>query len=380
MTTAHIERLRLSFIAEAGDARLRELLVDHDPAAIVAAAFAKTALPVPTSWKQRASIIPDANGVLRSCQARGLRWIIPGDDEWPVPLADLDFCEPIGTVTGSPLGLWVHGGGDLAQLSNHSAGIVGARSCTTYGADIARDLSADLSRSDTTIISGAAYGIDAFAHRGALAVEKPTIAVMAGGVDIAYPRAHTALLERIAQDGCLVSEQPPGHRPLRPRFLARNRIIAAISSGTVIVEAAARSGALNTLNWADQLGRATMAVPGPITSTQSAGTHAAIRDGKAILVTDAETIIDEMTGLADASALHGAEPDRGTTTYDQWSQQMRLVFDALDFSRGCDVADIALVAHTSQRRAAQCLETLSASGFAMQTASGWQLMRRADTR
>ena len=231
----------------------------------------------------------DADQVLAAAAATGQRWVTPGQSEWPESLDDLaafgEDLDPIGGAMGAPLGLWVRGAGRLDELAATAIAVVGARTCTTYGAEVAGDLAADCADAGFTIISGAAFGIDAQAHRGALSLERPTIAVLACGTDVDYPRAHAAMLSRIGAEGLIVSEYPPGTPPLKHRFLARNRLIAGLSLAVVVVEAARRSGSLNTLHWADQLGRATMAVPGPVTSKQSGGTHEAIRNGKSVLVT-----------------------------------------------------------------------------------------------
>ncbi len=187
-----------------------------------------------------------------------------------MPLDDLDHVEPLHGATGAPLGLWLRGVGHLAELCEQSVAIVGARDCTTYGAECASDLAADCADAGWTVISGAAYGVDGCAHRGAFLMNAPTVAVLACGADLDYPKAHGALIARIVEMGVVISEQAPGEPPLN-RFLSRNRLIAALTQGTVVIEAAERSGSLNTLNWADQLGRTTMALPGPVTSQQSPG-------------------------------------------------------------------------------------------------------------
>ena len=156
-------------------------------------------------------------------------------------------------------------------MSRSAAAVVGSRSATTYGAGVAGDVAAHLAGHGVTVVSGAAYGIDVAAHRGALAARGPTLAVLACGVDRAYPAAHTTLLDYIAERGLVVSELPPGCSPTRLRFLSRNRVIAALAQGTVVVEAAVRSGALNTANWAARLNRVVMGVPGPVTSAPSGG-------------------------------------------------------------------------------------------------------------
>ena len=169
--------------------------------------------------------------------------------------------------------MWLAGGGDLAELAAQSVAVVGSRASTPYGDTVAAELAAELSESGRSVLSGGAYGIDAAAHRGCLAGRTPTVAVLAGGLDQPYPSGHRPLFDRIAERGVLVSELAPGEHPTRVRFLARNRLIAALTPGTVLVEAAARSGARNTVTWANVLGRIVMAVPGPVTSATSVTPH-----------------------------------------------------------------------------------------------------------
>lgn len=289
-------RLLLSHVVEAGDPRLRAELDRASPHHVWLRILAGRA--VPESW-QTAALTAETRVKLSLERAlgAGIRWITPADNEWPQQLSDLDGFEGINGVAGAPLGLWVAGDAQLADLVAQSVAIVGARNCTTYGADMATELAADCADQGRTIISGAAFGIDACAHRGALALDRPTIAVMACGADVDYPRAHASLLERVVQTGLIVSEFPPGSPPQRHRFLTRNRLIAGLSQGVVVVEAAKRSGSLNTLHWGDQLGRITMGLPGPVTSAASGGVHAAIREGKAILVADGNDVMLELGGL-----------------------------------------------------------------------------------
>jgi predicted Rossmann fold nucleotide-binding protein DprA/Smf involved in DNA uptake len=148
------------------------------------------------------------------------------------------------------------------------------------------------------IISGAAYGIDAAAHRGSLAGKGNTIAVLACGVDVAYPASHRGLLSTITDAGVVVSEAPPGSKPHKHRFLIRNRLIAALSQSTVVVEAALRSGSLSTSNWAHVLNRQIWGIPGPITSATSAGVHAAIRDNMMKIATGADEIFQDFKSPA----------------------------------------------------------------------------------
>ena len=227
--------------------------------------------------------------VLEDAESRNIRFLIPGDDQWPEQLNDLEYLKR-GDSGGVPFGLWTWGHVGLRDAVQNSVAIVGSRAATTYGTDVAQELASELAR-DRAVISGGASGIDAAAHRGALVTAGKTVCVLACGADRAYPGAHGHLIDTIVNKGGLVvSEVPPGATPTRTRFLARNRIIAALSAGTVVVEAAVRSGAMNTAGWAQELGRPLMGVPGPVTSATSEGVHQLIRTGAATLVTRAEEV------------------------------------------------------------------------------------------
>jgi DNA processing protein len=231
---------------------------------------------------------------LAAADRAGARFIIPGDPEWPSQVEASRDAGAEGAPAGDPLGLWVRGGGDLAQLTNRSIAIVGSRTCTSYGEVVASELAADLAQAGWSVVSGGAFGIDAAAHRGALSRRFATVAVLASGVDLPYPPAHRALFEQIAQQGVVVSMLAPGRHPTRSRFVVRSRLMAALSDGVVVVEAAARSGALGTVSAARSLGHPVMAVPGPVTSAQSDATHRLIRTGDANLVTSVTDVLEVM--------------------------------------------------------------------------------------
>ena len=204
----------------------------------------------------------------------GANFIFPETSEWPLPLTDLS-APPIGLVVkGSP-----------SHLSTRSVSIVGTRNPTNYGARIAGDFAAGFVDRGWCIVSGGAYGIDAAAHKGALIAEGSTVAVLASGLDILYPAGNARLFAEIAESGALVSEVPPGTPAIPARFLTRNRIIAALSKATLVVEAAFRSGSLRTAHDAAELMRLVMAIPGPITSPTSEGCHRLIGERAAELVT-----------------------------------------------------------------------------------------------
>src|SRR5690606_31319799 len=206
-----------------------------------------------------------------------------------------------------PIALWVRGNVSTVGSLPQSISLVGARAATGYGEHVAMDASASLVDRGYTIVSGAAYGIDGMAHRAALASGGQTLAFLAGGVDRFYPSGHDALLTRIVEKGAVVSELPCGSQPTKWRFLQRNRLIAAASRATVVVEAGWRSGSLNTAGHAAALGRPLGAVPGPVTSAASAGCHRLIREFTAVCVTDAGEMA-ELAPLAGQPALFESEP------------------------------------------------------------------------
>lgn len=226
-------------------------------------------------------VVPAVDDVIRTCDQRGIAILIPEDDTWPTPFADLG--------AGMPFALYVRG--DSATLAHsHHVSIVGARAATAYGDHIAGELASDLVRDDIVIVSGGAYGIDGAAHHGAMAAGGRTIAFMAGGVDRFYPAGHNQLLGDVTANGAVVSEVAPGSAPTKWRFLMRNRLIAALGRASIVVEAGFRSGSLNEAGHAHALGRKLGAVPGPITSAASAGTHRLIREMGATLITSADDI------------------------------------------------------------------------------------------
>ena len=238
-------RVALARIAEPGHVRLLDLVTATGAEAVHA-----HLLGDPELGERLAAVQPERE--LATAARNGLRFVIPGDDEWPPGLDDLQGVEPVQERGGVPIGLWVRGPLRLDELAG-SLAVVGSRSATTYGADLAARIAATVGQAGRAVVSGAAFGIDYAAHRGAVAVEAPTVAVLACGADRVYPLAHQQLIDHLAAEGAVVSETAPGGAPMRVRFLARNRIIAALSAGTVVVEAALRSGALNTANWAGRL-------------------------------------------------------------------------------------------------------------------------------
>lgn len=277
----------------------------------------------------RAATVDDVDRAL----ARGMVATTPGDPVWPE--------EALGSLgVHAPLMLWLRGNPRL--LGAPSLSVVGARAATGYGTHITAEIVDGLCRAGLTIVSGAAYGIDATAHRTALAAQAPTIAVLAGGADRHYPPAHDSLIERIAGEGLVCAEMVPGSTPTKWRFRQRNRIIAALSPATLVTEAGVRSGTLNTAGHAAEIGRVLGAVPGPVTSAASAGCHRLIRDYGAALVTDAREAC-ELVGYDDRLDIFPATGGVGAaeTGRARMPPEHERVLDALPLRGSRTVEDIA---------------------------------------
>ena len=241
----------------------------------------------------------DADGYLARLTAGGFRWLARSAAGFPPRLR---------SIHDPPPGLFLRGDGGAELLAHPSVAVVGARSCTDYGAHVARRLARDLADAGVVVVSGLARGVDGWAHRGALDAGAPTVAVLGCGIDRDYPRAHALLAAQIAVAGLIVSEYPAGVAPAPWRFPARNRIVAGLAIATVVVEARDRSGALITADLALEEGREVLAVPGEITSGLSNGTNALLRLG-ATPVTCAEDVLQAIG--VDAVPTTRGEPPPG---------------------------------------------------------------------
>lgn len=302
----------------------------------------------------------------------GGRLICADDDEWPLLSFDgfARMDHQIRPQGHPPLALWVVGAARLDDMAHRAASIVGTRACTAYGEHVAADLAAGLVERDVTVVSGGAYGIDGAAHRATLATDGFTVAVLAGGIDVPYPSGHAGLLRRIGQDGLLVSEYPPGVRPARHRFLTRNRLVAALSGATVVVEAGARSGAANTAAWARVLGRSVCAVPGPVTSAASVGCHAMLRD-EANLVTRAADVVELIGHVGELAP----DEERPEALLDGLGDAEQRVYDALP-ARGRRSADqIAVASGLPPLQVLGPLSVLEVCGLVVRVDGCWKLSR-----
>lgn len=387
-----LARLALNQAVEPADAAIGRLLERHPPSAVLAAIHNDRLAELETEPARRARLADRAAGLrlrlepgsveaaVAAADAVGARFIAPGDPHWPAALDDLGAQRPIGIWA---LGCWPPAAADMIS-------VVGARACSYYGTHVAGAMGAELASAGVAVVSGAALGIDAAAHRGALAVGGPTVAVLACGIDRVYPRAHEVLLRAIAERGAVLSELPPGATPTRFRFLHRNRVIAALGSGTVVVEAARRSGSLVTARIAAELGRAVMAVPGPVTSDQSVGTHELIRDG-ATLVTEAgqareacgsltatdaapATTTDAAPATTPRPTPEGAAASSRTPESEDVDPIEQVVVEALPTARataGADVLTLARATAIAPEAVFAALGRLAATGRAVRVGSGW---------
>ncbi|GAB2459580.1 DNA-processing protein DprA [Xylanimonas ulmi] len=303
----------------------------------------------------------DPRRELRVLERAGGTLLLADDERWPRGLDDL--------AAAAPFALWVRGDADLAGACRRSVAVVGARASTSYGEHVAAQLASGLADRGFAVVSGGAYGIDAVAHRGALLASGRTIAVMAGGVDRFYPQGNHDLLRRVAQVGAVIAEVPPGSSPFKQRFLARNRLIAAMTGATVVVEAAWRSGALSTARRAADLLRPVGAVPGPVTSMASGGCHQLLRDGVATCVTDAAEAAELAGSVGDDAA---PAPVGAQAEVDGLDEAARAVLDALPARASADAASLMRVAGRSLSQVLGALGVLEVRGLVEADGARWR--------
>jgi DNA processing protein len=373
-----LARAALSFLAEPGEDVLGALLRSCSAQEVVGALSSgrdpQAALPAAGGalpgisrafrrWRPRIGQIPSA-ARLAAWDRGGLRLVCPAEPEWPTQLDALGDARPVV--------LWLRGTTDLRHACLRSVSVVGARAATAYGSHVCTEMAATLAEQGWSLVSGGAYGIDGSAHRGALSAGGLTIAVLASGLSYGYPKGHHGLFADIARQGVLVSECPPDRAPTRPGFLIRNRVIAALSRGTVVVEAALRSGALNTAKHARELCRPLMAVPGPVTSEQSAGCHELIREWGAVCVTGARDVIEHISPVGEG----GYPPRRGPAApRDSLDPVTIAVLEAVPLRAGRGPATIATMAGVDLDTALRCLGLLAAAGFVERCENGWRVRK-----
>ena len=360
-----LARATLTRIAEPGVRALAERVRDVGAEQTVADVRDGRPLPgVDVEALRHRLVTADPRRDIDRAAASGARLVCPGDMEWPRALDDLAW-EGLDC-----LALWVRGPVSLADIGLRAVGVVGTRVATAYGLLIAQDFAYGLAEREWAVVSGLAFGIDAAAHQGALSAGGCTIAVLACGVDVAYPRGNRALYERICAEGAVISEHPPGAAPQRPRFLVRNRLIAALSAGTVVVEMAVRSGARATATYAARLNRHVMAVPGPVTSAVSAGCHQLLRERPdTVVVTRVEEIVEQCGHMGEMAEPLSSPP----TARDLLGPTVRRVFEGVPVQGGAGVDQIAAAAGVTPAAAAASLAALAQLGLAEERAGLWAM-------
>jgi DNA processing protein len=376
-------RVALTWLAEPGNRAVWEL---------VQAAGAEATLnrlvqgDIPESTLRTAVITRSSAGdprrvaevSLRRAERLGARVVVPADAEWPTAVDTLATLEleggnSVNRDTRPPLCLWVRGGWPLDEAFARSVAVVGARAATSYGTYVTNDLAFGLAEREWTVVSGGAFGIDATAHRAALAAGGLTIAVLACGVDRPYPMGNAALFEQIADSGVLMSEWPPGAEPLRHRFLIRNRVIAAATAGTVVVEAAARSGAVQTMSRTIALNRRAMVVPGPVTSAMSVGCHELLRKHpEATVVTGLPHVLEEVGKIGEYLAEVPRGRDHARDTLDEESA---LVLEAVPRRGAAGPEQLAAKSGLGLRTVLRRLSLLEMAGLVVRRNDGVALPR-----
>lgn len=379
-------------MTDVNDVRLARayLLAVAEPPAPAVSALIDECGPVESARRIRDGEVSDAVAKETSARARhgvteadlarardcGMRLIIPEDNEWPHwPLLSLRVADGRGVKGMScPIALWGRGPARLDEAFDRSVTVVGSRAATGYGEHIAAEWAYALAQAGVTVLSGAAYGIDGAAHRGALAASGAnasgvTAAVLGCGLDAGYPAGHATLLRRIAERGIVLSEYPHATPPARHRFLVRNRLLGALSSGTVVVEADRRSGARNTAGTAATLGKAVLAVPGPLTSRTSSGCHEMLRSGAARLVTTPDDVLEDIGRLGIDLARPANTRQRGT---DRLSGDALRVYDALLPRAGRSVEWVAAESGVPAAKARAVLCALELEGLSQRCEAGWR--------
>lgn len=343
-----------------------------DPVAAARAVRDRVGLPEAVARATHARYAADRSEQdLAVLDALGGRLITRDSAEWPsLRMSRLSLLDTDGSGA-APVALWTVGTLDLELLEARAVAIVGTRAASGYGEHVAAEIAGGLAAEGYLVVSGAAYGIDGAAHRAALGVGGRTVAVLACGVDRAYPAGHAALLRGIAGAGAVLSEYPPGTVPGRHRFLARNRLVAGLSDTTVVVEAGQRSGALNTARWAEGLNKAVLAVPGPVTSAASAGCHRLVRAGTAVLVTGPEEVIAVSGPLGAIASEPGDVPPPSRPT-DGLSREQLAVHDALPARGVRGTEQISRESAVPVPAVMAALAILETRGLAARSGGGWK--------
>lgn len=358
--------IALAHVVEPADRRVGAMVRSHG-ARVTLARIAQgvSGLPEEDGIRTRLGRF-DLGQALDQASRIGARILVRDSDQWPSQLEQLGDAQPFA--------LWVLGAASLRLTAVRSIAMVGARAATPYGEAIARQWAAMLADAGWSVVSGGALGIDGVVHRSVLDCGGMTICVLAGGVDVPYPVAHQGLLSRIADEGLLVSESPLGESVRRRRFLTRNRLIAALTRATVVVEAALRSGTTSTANAANALSRPVLAIPGPVSSPMSAGCHQLIREGSAVLASCPNDILEVVEPIGSHLG-----PNRATQTspWDRLPVPQARVLDAMPGKRAIGIDDLVAAAGMAVPDVIRSLGALAGQGLVAPVPGGWRVTGRA---
>jgi DNA processing protein len=379
-------RIALAHLVEPGTRSLGELVLRIGPVDALRRLRAGE-----VSDELRAATAPRLSGTdpdrlvdraLTRADRLGVRLVTPEDEQWPQRLDDLvrisrDGPDRVARDTYPPHCVWLRGEPALAGACDRSVAVVGSRASTSYGDHVAGEFAFGLAERGWTVVSGGAFGIDAAAHRGALAAGGCTIAVLACGIDRPYPSAHAALFDRIGEQGLLFSEWPPGSDPHRHRFLVRNRVIAGATCGTLLVEASIRSGARFTLGRARMLERTAMVVPGPVTSAMSVGCHEEMRREETVVVASVAHVVEAVGRIgADLAPVPRAREE----PRDRLTALQQQVLDGVRPRKVLGAEQIAAAVGVSEHDARRTLPALELAGFVTAVDGGYRLHRKADDK
>ncbi len=362
-------RLILSWISDHVDLPLaRSISTRGATAALQVITISTVAKPSERRRLARLNQIESIEQLNQKLDFNKIKYLTPGNEFWPTQLDQLGLSAPIG--------LFIKG--DERVLSDIAVAIVGTRNASTYGARITQELAYELAAIGYTIISGGALGIDVIAHHSTLLAQGTTICVQANGLDDFYPKSNKHVISRIIENGAVISEYPPGRTPNKSQFLERNRIIAALAGGVVVVEAPRISGSLSTANHASKLSRMVMAFPGEVSSENSLGTNELIKTKQAEIITRASDVIELLAPLGQAPVL----PDEimNKSIYDDLSDNAKLVFETLPLRSGYEAGEIANRSGLARVEVISALSELQIHSAIRKGTTGWVIDSRANVR
>lgn len=362
-------RLVLSWISDHLDLHLaRTIQARGSKFALESITLNSAARPSERRRISRLNQINSINEIKEYLTAKEIEYLTPESEFWPEQLNDL--------AAATPIGLFVKG--EKLTLKDQSVAIVGTRNATSYGARVTQELAFELANFGYTIVSGGALGIDVIAHHSTLLAKGTTICVQANGLDNFYPKANQELISRIVDNGAVVSEYPPGRPPGKSQFLERNRIIAALAGGVVVVEAPKISGSLSTANHASKISRMVMAFPGEVSSDNSTGTNELIKTKQAEIITNHLDVIELLAPLGQLPPEQKEISNH--SIFDRLSDNAKLVFETLPLRGGFEIQEIVNRSGLDRVEVIAALSELEIFSAARKVTTGWVMDATANIR